>query len=128
MRISDWSSDVCSSDLALAGALPAPGFACAWTPPTPRPSAPAPSSLMTLRRPVSVVMPVPLWLVAGRAGTAGRGHTLAPCENVFLERCNKRRVAGAGGVDRAVGWVEPGAKPLDLQAGRWGLSPRAPQP
>src|SRR3546814_4426312 len=57
---------------------------------------------MTLGRPVSVVMPVPLWLVAGRARIAGRGHTLAPCENVFIARCNKRRVAGAGGVDSAV--------------------------
>src|SRR3546814_15198882 len=111
----DWSSVMMKMMLgapsrALAGALPALGFACAWTPPTPRPSAPAPSSLLTLRRPVSVVMPVPLWLVAGRAGTAVRGHTLAPCENVFLARRNKRRVGGAGGVEGPSRWVEQAAK------------------
>src|SRR3546814_19169187 len=73
-------------------------------------------------------MPVPLWLVAGRAGTAGRGHTLAPCENVFIARCNKRRVAGAGGVDSAVGLVEPAAKPIALRAGRCLVSLRLTHP
>src|SRR3546814_18721613 len=83
---------------------------------------------MTLRRPVSVVMPVPLWLVAGRAGTAGRGHTLAPCENVFIARCNKRRVAGAGGFRRHVGRVEPAAKPIALRAGPLWVSLRSTHP